>query len=354
MLKSGAEIQSSRLHFLDYARGCAIISVLCYHIFHAMDKQFLQKMNIVADILSTTSYLPMFFIISGTLCGKTINNKLNTTTICISKFAKYSLLPFFSLSILFFILHAIGSHYSNNFKSINSMTTALTTLTISQDLPSGVLWFLFTLFLCYMTAILWNRYLKVNLAILLLFSFIIKIFEGFFYNIKFLSIDGYVESLCYFVFGLYFSQKLLNLHGSLRSITLYSVTYIILISGSFYYGNNGKLFLLLSSFIGPLSVLLIFRRLEIFHNNIALKIIEFIGINSLVIYAFHSSCFKFISPMIYRMGLENSYTGFLLSLIAGIVCPLLIGELLSRFPRFYKILLFRTPPARFEFSPSGQ
>ena len=340
-------MQSSRLHYLDYSRGLAIISVLCVHIFGQIDNQTYQQNNIVITILKSMSYLPMFFIIAGSLCVKTLNNKHNTTQYCLSKYLKNSLYPFCSFSIIFLIMHIIGSHYSIYFKSPVIIVSTLMKLAISntQNLSSGVLWYLFTLFLCYMTVLLWVRIFNIPFVILLLLSFIIKIIAPLFDNIYLLSIDRYTEYLCFFVFGFYFSNYLLKLKidTSLWYASFCLVAYIITISLSLYYGERGRIFSIVACFLGPLSILLIFRRLEIFCSNPILRILEFIGINSLLIYLLHMPSIKILTLMIYNIGLNNFYASFGLLLIIGIICPLIIGQLLSFCPYVYEAIFFRKP-----------
>jgi peptidoglycan/LPS O-acetylase OafA/YrhL len=337
------EMQGGRLHYIDYSRGLAIISVICVHVFDgAMDIHFCQNRNIVKAIITSLAYLPMLFIISGSLCAKTLYNKSNTTAYVTLKFLKNSLLPFYSLSILFLIFHLIGSQFSDKFKNIYSMTNAIITFRINEDLPSGVLWYLFTLFLCYMTAIFWERCLRGNLGILLLLSIMLRLL-ALFRNIELFSIGDYTGNLCYFLFGLYFSKKLLHLNYGLRFLSYCIVAYVIAISCSLFHLDIHGFFRTVSTFMGPLLILIIFHRLEVFSNNITLRIIEFIGINSLIVYVFHSSVFKIVTPLFYRIGLQNSYSGFVLWIVSGIVCPLVIGELLSLFPHIYKILFFREP-----------
>jgi fucose 4-O-acetylase-like acetyltransferase len=336
-------MQSGRLHYIDYSRGLAIISVICVHVFDgAMDIHFCQNRNIVKAIITSLAYLPMFFIISGSLCAKTLYNKSNTTAYVTLKFLKNSLLPFYSLSILFLIFHLFGSQFSYKFKGFYSMTNAIITFRINEDLPSGVLWFLFTLFLCYMTVIFWERCLRGKLGILLLLSIMLKLL-ALCRNIDLFSIGAYTGNLCYFLFGLYFSKKLLQVNCSLRFACYCIVAYTIAISCSLFHIDIHGILRTFSTFVGPLSILIIFKRLEAFDDNLFLRIIEFIGINSLIIFVFHSSVFKIVTPLFYRIDLQNSYIGFVLWLVTGIVCPLVIGELLSLFPHIYKILFFREP-----------
>jgi fucose 4-O-acetylase-like acetyltransferase len=337
-------MQSGRLNYLDYSKGLAIISVVCIHIIDRMGLDFSYKMDNVAAIIKSLSYLPMFFIISGSLYRKTLDNKLISTLNCFIKTSKNSLLPFYSLSVIFLFLHLIGSFFSNEFKSINSMTNALLTFDISEQLPSGVLWFLFVLYLIQMTMIVWIRYFKANLVILLIFSIILNLLSFLFVHIHFMAINNYTISLCYFVFGYYFSEKLLKLNWNLQFASYCFLAYVIAISFSLYHTGGDRISWKISSFLGPISVLLIFRWLEFFYkNNITLKILDFIGINSLIVFVFHTSCFIFIKPMIYRMGLQNSYAGFFLWLIAGIIGPLVIGEVLALFPTLYRNIFFREP-----------
>ena len=137
---------ASRLSYLDLSKGIGIFFVVLVHALYSSDTGT-QQWSLYAQEVILAFVMPLFFMISGALQGR----KLRSPSFCdrayLKKLVTAILIPFYALSLLFAGLNIVflgGSEGPNFFQMLRGM---LIEQSNSALMPSGVLWYLFVLFM---------------------------------------------------------------------------------------------------------------------------------------------------------------------------------------------------------------
>jgi len=342
----------NRFKYLDYARAMGIIAVVWVHVAVRIGQDIEYLLKPITSLLMSCTYLPILFMISGVLAFNKIKS-LSTFKECILYFFNSILRTFYILSIIFFIVNIVASFYFDNIQTYREMSIALLTFKIDDSLPSGVLWFLFSLFVICFSVAYFEKLTSINFVYVFLASILAKItLFPIFSDLTYFSINGVLANFCYFAAGYYFSDFILSLKTNIKFLL---ITLAIFVGTRFFYlpwEIADRLIMLISSFSGCAFILSFFACLESL-NLFILKVLEYIGSNSLSIFVFHMPAFKFIKPIISKFNLLDTAFGFSLWLTLGIFIPIIIYEAISFFPKIYSYIFSRKPGirmlARFKF-----
>lgn len=129
--------------------------------------------------------LPLLFMISGAFQRRRLEYSFASHKEYLVKIFQTILLPFYSLSLIFLLINVTMSKYLNS----PSMSEMIYSLLLQQSnnniLPSGVMWFLFTLFNCAFLTYFAIRVFKLRPIYFLLFALVLKAVSGVFTNAYF-------------------------------------------------------------------------------------------------------------------------------------------------------------------------
>ena len=329
-----------------------IIAVVWVHVAVRIGQDMEHFLKPVTTLLMSCTYLPILFMISGVLAFKKIRSLL-TFKECILYFINSLLRPFYVLSIIFFFVNILASFYFSDIQTFREMGIALLTFKIDDSLPSGVLWFLFSLFVICFIVSNFEKLTTIDFVYVFLASVLAKItLLPILSSLTYFSINGVLSNFCYFAAGYYFSDFILSLKNNIKFLLISLAIFVGTRFFDFPWEIADRLIMLISSFSGCAFILSFLACLESL-NLFILKVLEYIGNNSLSIFVFHMPAFKFIKPIISKFNLLDTAFGFSLWLTLGIFIPIIIYEAISFFPKIYSYIFSRKPGirmlARFKF-----
>lgn len=293
-------MEKNRIHYVDLAKGIGIILVVLGH---------LEFISVPLHYFITSFHMPMFFIISGMLLQITNEEEKDMKTILKRKFNRM-MVPYISFSILYFF---IGILYIQ-LKGFSSWKPVWDNLYLSICLYGvSVLWFLPAIFFGeIMFLFIRKHFSHVLTAIIVLVLNIIMYFlnngEKYLYALysetplysrlhyviaAFLCPFFSMAFICigYYIYSLLKGRKIFAMREFLLGIVFMGITvclsqvnggvdlHFLVFSNIFLYFTTAVL--------GSMGVILICRALEHFSHTIPYRIIEYYGVNSLIVMATH-------------------------------------------------------------------
>jgi fucose 4-O-acetylase-like acetyltransferase len=343
----------ARYQFIDIAKGIAIIGVVFAHHASGIGSTSQGSYYAYAAKIIFSVVMPFFFMISAAFFRRRLDNAANSNWDILKKISASLLKPFYTLGAMFFLLN-LAAPKSLGMNSAADMIRALLYMQSNGAImPSGVLWFLFTLYTASLITFISIRILKLNAYALLLVSIILKIFAHKMAGIYYFGVDKLFLLLVYYIVGYMLSEHILSgaLFRRAGYFALYlgywivalgfrmvfrfrqSLAYDIVTGHGIFISVSGSFFLLdLSNRIAGRFPTARFTR-----------ILAYCGINSIVIYVFHTSAGLVINHIIHRIGPTNTVFAFFVLFSTGIVLPLLVGKLLRLNAALYNALLGRAP-----------
>ncbi|KAA3612238.1 MAG: acyltransferase [Calditrichaeota bacterium] len=351
-------MNQKRMLHIDISKSVAIIWIVYGHaIVQLSGTQFYTD---YLDAQTTFMFslfsfrMPLLFMISGAFHRKRLEYNFSTHKGYLSKVSQTILLPFYSLSILFLLINIAMSKYLNA-PSLGDMVFSLL-LQQSNDniLPSGVMWFLFTLFSCSIITYVAIRILKIKPTYLLAFAFVLKISSGYLTDAYFLSINTTSSFLFFFVLGYTFDKYVIQKPiYQWKYLCLFFVSYLILLTVYFNISSFSPVFVAVFNFVksfeimGILVTLLIFglshHAAHYFGETRWLKFFIYCGTSSMLIYVFHMPTFTILNKIADFANVNPNSTKLLLLFIPGVIFPLIYGKILSYNKLAYKLLIGRDP-----------
>lgn len=342
----------TRYIFIDIAKGIGIVLVVFGHAAATADKSFYYYEPLIITSKMIFSFImPFFFMISAVFLRHRLERINISTKEFLKKITLSILVPFYSLNLLFFFVNYFAQNHLD-VPTAEKMIKALLLMQIDPAmLPSGILWFLFVLFMFTLCTVIFIKLMKVNLYVLVLFSIILRIFDYYFAQNTLLAINKISHYYIYYMAGYMLSEKIKNgsifkskavllslcvcwlfsLYLKHSSVTLEYVDNII--NGFGIVGLSGSLFLSSLSYY-------IYSKSSF---NTILKFLSFCGANSILIYVFHLPTFYIIRGIAIYLNLSGSLSAFILVILCGVLFPLIYGKLLSCNVFVYKTLLGRNP-----------
>ena len=337
----------SRLLYLDSVRGIAILLILWLHLG--------ARTSLVPAILEPTirisSFaLPLFFILSGYLYAPSLARQ-NTPTkkIILGKF-KSTLVPFYALSLLFTPLVFINQQLTPGVsKTWQGSLKALFTFDISENLPSGVLWFLFVLFIFFIFTLAVTRLVKnIRLAKLALWvlSITLLLLYPWLADIHFMGLSRISRAFLFFIFGCYaLNYFLLQKETTYRLLMLwlcaaaiFCIHFYLLQPGTYAY----FIFEMLTCILANIAIILSCKFLMPRLTRI-MEFFSFFGLHSMSIFVFHMPVYTLCAAIFRKTGLYTyMWTDIVIIALCALV-PLLIEYALSYLPTLHRLLLGRKP-----------
>jgi fucose 4-O-acetylase-like acetyltransferase len=336
----------NRLIPLDIAKGVAIILIVWAHADAKMDSVFYESSLRFIHQVIYSFHIPLFFIVAGVL-AKISLDKLGFRLLGYTKqLVTRLLIPFYSLSLVFFFINILVPRSFTHSPSIMEMALGLAIMQSHPDyLPSGVLWFLFVLFICAFFHALIIKKTKINLYVWLTISLLITLSCGLFWNTYILGLDRITRNLFFYVFGYCVSDQIVV--GNIkRNTTFILVMIAIWVAGFYFFYNGYYAFRTVTGVSGALCILSMAfvnlpKRLQWFTDRL-----KFLGEHSIIIFVLHMPISLLIFKGLQVVHLLNSFLGFGISVFSGILFPLIIGVIISRVPLLYRCLFGKLPNDR--------
>ena len=341
--------------YIDIAKGIGILLVVYGHALSRFQNTDLYYPWLaIQDKIIFSFVMPLFFIVSAYFQRIRLEKSGFDHINYLQKISLSLLLPFYTLSFLFipfsYIIYLTGNQaLGANFANLKEMLFALFfQQSNTKYLPSGVLWFLFTLFSCHFFSYLWIKILKFRAIFLIIIGIILKIFYPSFQNIYWFGFNAFCHFFIFYAISYVFAHKIYFNKDIF-------VNWLFLLFGVFIYlilvfGNKNVLFVkylcllgaagLLGSFIVIKFSYLLNLRLK---TNLIVKVLSFFGKNSMVVYVFHTPTFVICKFFILVLNISNVLFKIFFIFAPSTVLPLIYAKILSFYKPGYKLLLGRNP-----------
>lgn len=334
-------MKTSRLGWIDYARGIAIILVCYRHVFEGskdagipvMDNNFL----VYANISLYSFRMPLFFIISGLFITSSLQKAGFKQYI--EKRARTILYPFFLWGILQLTLQLIFTRYTNDHPSASSYLNLL-----YQPRECAQFWYLYALFNVSVLYAFTKYFLKLHVVYNLIAGIIFFYISALIYqqNIKTGFLFDILHYYIFFSIGDFFSSYLLDEKNRKH---LESGKLLLLILVPFCAGQTHFLLGNLNhstpkymhvEFYQPFVFLLIALTGCLFVINLtfflqkknSFKWLTVLGRNSLYIYVAHVIVFSCVRIILSKFfGIQNVAVIILSGMVSGLLIPIILYRL---------------------------
>ncbi len=334
-------MKTSRLSWIDYARGIAIILVCYRHVFEGSkdagipvtDSDFL----VYANISLYSFRMPLFFIISGLFITSSLEKR--GIKQYIETRARTILYPFFVWGILQITLQLIFTKYTNDHPSAASYLNLL-----YQPRECAQFWYLYALFNVSVLYAFIKYFLKLPAIYNILIGLILFYLSAFIYqqDIKTGFIFDILHYYIFFSIGDFLSSYLLNEKNRkyLESGKLLLLILVPFCAGQTYFLlgnlNHSTPKYMHVEFYQPFVFLLIALTGCLFVINLtfflqkkdSLKWLTVLGRNSLYIYVAHVIVFSFVRIVLSKFfGIHNAAIIILSGMLSGLLIPILLYRL---------------------------
>lgn len=310
--------KKDRLIELDIFKGLAILLVVCGHVISKNWIDAIDKNPVYTWIYSF--HMPLFFFISGFLVNYTYNGDLFNT---IRKKVRCLLIPYFVWSLIlapFFHIRQLPS---------------LVDLLLN---PSNGYWYIYFLFVfsvsCFFSSSIFrSRYKSLGGALL---PCIVFILGDYFYPC--ILFDRGLQFYPLFMFGLFSSQYSLHQKNKFYQNHFVSLIFVAFIISSFCYCQidftwANKVLKLIASF--SISIISLYAmNNHLFGKGDKVKMVSYLGQNSIVIYLTHFSFIGLMNMPIIPCYTISPFWTFVLSLSIAIIISLaclLVGKVVEKF-----------------------
>ncbi len=298
---------SSRLKWVDQARGLGIFLVIYGHNFPVLETHIY------------SFHIPLFFFIAGMFHPKNPNKN------ALIKRARAVLVPYFLWSVLLYIFWVfIGRHFGNslshNIDPVNGLIGVFYAQGGMQYMDWGIpMWFLPCIFLTFTTFYFVQKIKpkKYQIAIVLILFISGFVYPSFIeYKLPW-SLDVAFVSLIFYASGFYLKQPLMNIKPSRKTIAIVFACLLPVVLSSFNtkvdmyrstYGNI--LFFIINGFSGTFFTLMLFKSIKID------AFFDFLGRNTIPLLALQGRSLTVIKAILIGFGITNfsfnEYEKFLL------------------------------------------
>lgn len=331
----------SRMNWLDFAKGIAMISVVLGHALD--DDSSLSK-------LIYSFHMPFFFIMAGYLLNLDKWGGAENFKSFAAKLFKRLLVPYYLTNILFFPIWFVVCHELGHlnyfwewctYKPLNFFTEIF--IGDGTNLVLGQLWFLPTLFLTQIILIfLYNHLIKIG-AKIFLFAVAIVSCAGFVIKNFFLLLMGLDIAFAMQIFLL--AGILIRKHKVFDKMDFKLCGALILILlGVFYFNEtidvNTRIYgnPLLFYAGGLAGTLLVMKLSALIANVNIFSVISYCGRQTMMVLVMHTillNIFYDILVDVLKFPAEKIYTDYVVIFAAtliGVVIPLLIAKKFGRLP----------------------
>lgn len=337
------QLQKSRLHWVDYLKGIAILLVVYRHVLIGIERSgiIIPSSLITANMIFYSFRMPLFFILSGIFISRSIA-KRKTGELIFIKFENL-LYPYLIWSFLQISLQIVFSGSTNADRGLVDYTYIL-----YQPRNLDQFWYLPALFnttviyLLIKTKLHFKAWMQLSLGLVLYFL------SPYFQKVSMIS--DWMEFYLFFALGdaisvFFFSKKAQDFLKKPVLILLIIPVFIAiqlfyLRNDEYYYINNaiGKIEFLGIALIGCFAMLLLAFRLQEWK---ILNFLRVLGFHSLQIYVMHVFIAALSRIMLVKLfGITNPVILLICCIGLGVAIPVIFYNLLIRNGIFWFLFSF--------------
>ncbi len=338
-------MKSSRLSWVDYARGIAIILVCYRHVFEGSKEAGLPVGNYSfleqANIFLYSFRMPLFFIISGIFVTQSLQKK--GIKLYIENRLRSILYPYFVWGFIQLSLQIIFTKYTNGHPTVSSYFNLF-------YMPREVaqFWYLYALFNVSILYALSKYFLKITPLYNIVLGFFLFYLSSIIYKQHINA--GLLFDIChYYIFfsiGDFISSYLLNPDNkkhfeSPRTVLLIFIPFIVVqvyfllqnlnhsSSKYMYVEFSQPIIFLFIALIGCAFIICLTFYLQ--SKNI-LKFLVVLGKNSLYIYVVHVIVFSSVRIILSKfLDIQNVSVIIISGMVSGLLIPILLYRLAVKF-----------------------
>jgi fucose 4-O-acetylase-like acetyltransferase len=338
-------MKSSRLSWIDYARGIAIILVCYRHVFEGSKEAGIPVDNYnfleYANIFLYSFRMPLFFIISGIFVTQSLQKK--GIKLYLENRARSILYPYFVWGFIQLSLQIIFTKYTNGHPTVSSY---LNLFYMPREVAQ--FWYLYALFNVSLLYALSKYFLKLTALhniILGIFLFYLSsliyqqkmatglVFDIFHYYI-FFSIGDFVSSFL-------LDTKNKKYFESGKNVLLIFIPFIAcqvyFLLQNLHHSSSKYMFVEFSQpiiflFIALIGCAFIINLTFYLQNKNILKFLTILGKNSLYIYVVHVIVFSCVRIILSKFfGIQNVAVIIISGMTSGLLIPIFLYRLAVKF-----------------------
>ncbi|MCK7555275.1 acyltransferase [Chitinophaga sedimenti] len=350
-------VNSSRLPWIDYARGIAIMLVLYRHIYEGISRAGLSEQKFAylehANIIFYSFRMPLFFILSGIFIGKSLK-KRSVQQLVQNKFSTL-FWPYMVWSLIQVTLQLVLANYVNADRTINDYWYIFV-------FPRRIdqFWYLYALFNVSVLYLITREKVKLKIWHQLALGTVAFLFSSWLSVHKIDLGFGY-DLLHYYVFfaiGDLISDKMLdkNMYAKYASRKTFAVLLPVFVIGQYYFleKNLEKGDYEFVEAYQPLLFTLIAVSGCAFMANLAfilqkynvLKILRVIGYHSLYIYVSHVLVASATRVALVKAGVTYVPVMLAICLFFALVVPIIVYNIAMQIGAWWLYSLERPAPAK--------
>jgi fucose 4-O-acetylase-like acetyltransferase len=344
-----SSLQKSRLPWVDYLKGLAILLVVYRHVLIGIERNGIDIPAVLvnANMIFYSFRMPLFFILSGVFISMSLS-KRNLGKIISIKFENL-LYPYL---IWVFIQISIQIVFSG---STNASRSAIDyTYIFYQPRSLDQFWYLPALFNTTLVYLLVKTKLKPPAWMQLILGLVLYFSSPYFQKISMIS--DWMEFYFFFALGdaitIFFfkesTQKFLKKPALLLLLVpvFALVQMYYLTHDEFYYLNDplGKTEFLLIALTGCFSMLVLAFRLQ---SLGMFRFLRVLGYHSIYIYVMHvivAACIRIILTKLF--GIDSPIPLLMCGIFFGVVIPVMFYNLLGKNHMLWFLFTYRRPQSR--------
>lgn len=339
-------LQKSRMQWVDYLKGIAIILVVYRHVLIGIQRSGLNVAPwlVNANMIFYSFRMPLFFILSGIFIGGSLAKRTVKQLIGI-KFENL-LYPYFIWAFLQVSLQILLVRFTNSDRTLKDYTYIL-----YQPRNLDQFWYLPALFNTTVIYLLVKTKLKPHAGVQLLIGLALYFIGPRLHTVSMLS--DWMEFYFFFALGdtisvLFFKkssqQFLKNPWPLLLIIPVFVFSQLhYLTRPEDYYKNEigGQAEFLLIALTGCLSMFLLSFRLQVWN---ILSFLRILGYHSLYIYVVHVIVAAFIRMLLVKfLGIHNAVVLLIGGIFFGVTLPVIFYNLVVKDNFGWFLFSFRRP-----------
>ena len=335
MRKSFVE-KNEREAWVDILKGIAIIFVVLGHVvtsYHNSNMLLSARIFNFVGIFVYAFHMPLFFVISGYLAGKskkndTVGKKILGKCICYG-------IPYVIFSVVSVTLKLLA-------RSVVNTPLGLMDLLMIVVYPISYLWFLYALLLISVISLLLKRLVKNNYLVVVIVSLVCKVAMNIVLNVYSLQDGKFSESILFsvieyyfwYVLGEYLSSKFTDeIKHKLKNIKyVWCALLLCMFAGvvwlfNFHFQIGWSIVNILVSFLGIAVFWLICIKIS------SSRVLGCIGKQTFPIYLMHGYVVSFVRIVLNKLHIPliEGLVPLFIGTVVGVVVPLCLYAIIVKF-----------------------
>lgn len=338
-------MKPSRLSWIDYSRGIAIILVCYRHVFEGSKEAGIPVGNYnfleYANIFLYSFRMPLFFIISGVFVAQSLQKK--GIKLYLENRARSILYPYFVWGFIQLSLQIIFTKYTNGHPTFNSY---LNLFYMPREVAQ--FWYLYALFNVSMCYALLKYFLKITAFHSIMLGIILFYLSSIIYNQN-ITMGLVFDIFHYYIFfaiGDFINSYLLNPKNKkyFESGKTVLLIFIPFIACQFYFlfqnlNHSASKYMyvefkqpIIFLFIALIGCAFVINLTFYLQNKNILKFLTVLGRNSLYIYVVHVIVFSCVRIILSKFfDIQNVAVIIISGMISGLIIPILLYRLALKF-----------------------